>query len=552
MINQSDLKNNQSFDKLFSYRLRLNRLKNNNIIKDIINHDQIVTNTSSSLNSYWSLFLTVLFFCSIFIFVPTPNVQAGSVQVGCDFGTGTTPLRTNWTRDCEMPAFDTTNGKLQSVVISLRGKISASMKVKNGDASIRSGTTTTSGNVTIKTPDGQILTAKPEISYTDSFDPCIGACGDVFNATPPSFDSIPNKAQKEYPLTDSLKIENITVTTNLDKYIKDGNIKFAASASAQANTNIGGNYALSGISNGSAYLEVTYNYTSKPKATDSTVVNSGVGLNVDLSKSLNGLSTDDKIVHFIIKSLPDQSVCKLFLKNTNNDTAVSLGQVIDINQVQNLVCKPTDGSDGKSGELKYVAVDSKNNESNLATVKINLLANQQLIQPTFGTSLITRDCNLKFLLEKDKNFIIDKCFDIDATISEYKLTNFRDGSATKCGYFELNGLKLLEGQKITPNDIKKIAFVPTINSCKTCNLGFDFVAFDSQGKSSNVSAVNITPEGCTPEIEETVGKVNLARSGGYFESNREVVVLLTVLLFSITFFFSSLSTENIKKAFSQK
>jgi hypothetical protein len=558
MITPLDSKNtlNHSSEDFLNCRLRLNRLKTNSLLQDIKLSDKLLNKIYSSSNPIFALTLIILSWFSLSIFSPTPVVSAGSVQAGCDFGTGASPLRTNWTRDCEIPAFDESNGKLQSVVLNLRGKITASMRVKNGDVSGRSGTTTTSGTIVVNTPDGQSLGVKPEISYTDNFDPCVGACGDVVNAIPPSFDTTPNKAQKEYPLTDSLKIEALTITNNLDRYAKVGNVKFTAAAAAQANTNIGGNYALSGISNGSAYLEVTYNYSSKPKASDSTVVNASPNTNVGLSKSLNGTSVDDKIVHYVIKTLPDASVCKLVLKTVNNETPVAVGQVVDFNQLQSLVCKPMEGSAGKSTEFQYVAVDSKNNESNQAVVRVNLLPSQGATIPpvSFGSSLLTRDCNLKFLLEKDKSFGLDKCFEIEGTAAEYKLTNFRtgDGSALQCGYFELNGSKLTEGQKVAANDIKKINFVAMVSSCKACNLGFNFVAIDAQGKSSNVSSVNILPEGCTPEVEETLGKVGLARSGGYFESNREVIVLLTVLFFSIAFFFSSLSAENIKRAFSRK
>jgi hypothetical protein len=510
------------------------------------------------IRGFFSFILLLLLSSTIFVkqdFFNLP-VIASTIQHNCDFGSNP-PLRTNWSRDCQIPSFDEkVNGKLQSVIFKLTGQISASMKVKNGDVNSRSGTTTTTGNITVALPDGQNFSAKPEITYTDTFAPCEGVCGDTANSIPPSFDQTPNKSQKEYPLSKSIKIESLSVTNNLEKYTKNSSININAQAQAQANTNIGGNYALSGVANGLAYLEVTYNYLSLPRSSDSVVSNTAVNLPVDLSKSLNGTSKDDKISYFIIKTLPNLSVCKLFLKSSNGDIIINSGQTLDYNQLSNLICTPSDNSAGKSTDFSYLSVDSKGGESNQAVVKVTLMSLEQpntLPPPTFKASLMTKDCSLKVFLEKDKNLFLEKCFEYENSPSEFRVSNFRNSNSSlaPCGSFYLNNSIVTNNQVVSASDIKKIAFVPTVNNCNVCNVGFDVVGI-TDGQESNKSSVNINPESCVPEVEETLGSVGLARSGGYFENNREVIVLLTVLFFSIAFFFSSLSTENIKKVFSRK
>ena len=514
-----------------------------------------------------SLLSSLFLVCTSLLSVPILEVSALNKQFDCDFVNGNSPVRTNWGKDCEIPNFDeSVNGKLQSVVITLRGKITATMKVKSGDSSSRTGTTTTTGTINVNTSEGQTLASiQPVVSYTDTFSPCTNNCGDPNSNIPPTFDSVPTTAQKEYPLSDSLKSTTVTITDNLGRFTKIGNVRFNAQASAQSTTTIGGNYSLNGLTSASAAVSVVYNYNSKPTAENTTKSNSSPSGNVDLSKALIGKSSDDKINFYTIKTLPDSLVCKLALKTPSGEINISVGQTLDLNQLFGLICKPSPNSEGKKSSFTYTATDSKGFESPVATVEISLLASdiiqipQSILDPppiesTVGTSLKTKDCSVNS--EFKKSISLTGCLiTIEGTASEFVVSNIRVGKDTlgaSCGYFELNGQKVLENQKISKIDSDKIIFITTIPSCKYCDIGFSYFGVDKDGNQSKSSKVNINITNCSPEIEETVGKNNLARTGGYFENNREVIVLLAVLFFSMLFFFSSLSTESIKKVFSKK
>ena len=512
--------------------------------------------------------LTSIFLISVSL-LPVSSIKTNALnkQFECEFVNSNSPIRTNWGKDCDIPGFDeSVNGKLQNVVITLRGKITATMKVKSGDSSSRTGTTTTTGTINVNTSEGQTLASiQPAISYTDTFSPCTNNCGDPNSNIPPTFDSVPTTAQKEYPLSDSLKSITVTITDNLNRFTKVGNVKFNAQASAQSTTTIGGNYSLNGLTNASAGISVAYNYNSKPTAENTTKSNSSPSGNVDLSKSLVGKSSDDKINFYTIKTLPDTLVCKLMLKTLSGEIDVNIGQTLDINQLVGLVCKPAPNSEGKKSSFSYTVTDSRNLESLAATVGVNLLTldtlqipqvalDTPLIESTVGGSLKTKDCSVNS--EFKKSISLDNCLlSIEGTSSEFVVSNIKvskDSSSLACGYFELNGQKVLDNQKISKIDSDKIIFITTTPSCKYCDIGFSYFGVDKDGNQSKPSKVSVNIANCSPEIEETVGKTNLARTGGYFENNREVIVLLAVLFFSMLFFFSSLSTESIKKVFSKK
>ena len=514
-----------------------------------------------------SVFLALISTC-LFPWL-SPKVSALNKQFDCDFVNNNAPLRTNWGKDCEIPSFDElANGKLQSVVITLRGKITATMKVKSGDSSSRTGTTTTTGTINVNTLEGQTLASvQPVISYTDTFSPCVNNCGDSNNNIPPTFDSVPTTAQKEYALSDSIKNTTVTITDNLSRFTKSGNVKFNAQASAQSTTTIGGNYSLNGLTNASAGISVFYNYNSRPIAENTNKSNDSPSGNVDLSKSLIGKSSDDKINFYTIKTLPDASVCKLTLKTPSGEILINSGQTLDFNQITGLICKPVPNSEGKKSNFSYTATDSKGFESEVAIVGISLVSQQisqiqipqgildpPVIESTAGVSLKTKDCSTSS--EFKKNISLAGCLlTVEGTALEFVISNMRfgkDPSGSPCGYFELNGQKIQENQKIPKTDSDKITFATTSSLCKLCDIGFSYFGVDKDGNQSKPSKVSVNIANCLPEIEETVGKINLARTGGYFENNREVIVLLAVLFFSMLFFFSSLSTESIKKVFSKK
>ena len=545
------------------------RTTKSDIIKEDRSNFQVIDYVirGSNICILSSIFLALISTC-LFPWL-SPKVNALNKQFDCDFVNSNAPLRTNWGKDCEIPSFDeAANGKLQSVVITLRGKITATMKVKSGDSSSRTGTTTTTGTINVNTLEGQTLASvQPVISYTDTFSPCVNNCGDSSNNIPPTFDSTPTTAQKEYSLSDSIKNATVTITDNLSRFTKSGNVKFNAQASAQSTTTIGGNYSLNGLTNASAGMSVFYNYNSKPIAEDTNKSNDSPSGNVDLSKSLVGKSNDDKINFYTIKTLPDSLVCKLNLKTPSGEILVNSGQTLDVNQMGGLVCKAMPNSEGKKSNFTYTATDSKGSESAIATVAISLLAQQVsqiqipqgildplVLESTAGSSIKTKDCSINS--EFKKTILLEECLlTVEGTASQFVISNIKlgkDPSGSSCGYFELNGQKIQENQKISKTDSDKITFVTTSQSCKLCDIGFGYYGIDKDGNQSKSSKVNINISNCSPEIEGTVGKINLARTGGYFENNREVVVLLTVLFFSMLFFFSSLSTESIKKVFSKK
>jgi hypothetical protein len=494
-----------------------------------------------------------LFVCSTMLVanfnLVTPLVSASTKEYSCAFVPINTPIRTNWEKSCSVPKFNTALGNLTKVTLILKGQIAATMNVKNGDPAPRSGTTTTTGNITVKAPNSDNITASPSISYTDTLTACEQNCGDTVKAIAPTLDTTPTGAQKNYPLSYGFKDASGVISKNFDSYIGTGNVDFVANASAASSTTFGGNYSLNGLANAAAELSVVYEYSSRPIAENGTFGNTIVNGNVDLSKSLIGKPEVGNINYYIINTLPDSNICDLYLGNN----LVKVKQIIEPGQVKDLVCKPKPGSEGKSTSFIYTAVDSQGVESNPATVNINLMKAEPVIEAPkveatlAGPTITTKDCSI--LGKQGETTTITGCLKtINGTAQYYKIYDIKTGKSKNgesCGNFTLNGVIITENQKISEEDKDKIQFVSTSSECMDCNVGFSFVAVDSLENKSNPSRVNVNLDCVT--VEPT-----LARTGGEQGNIKEVIVLFSVLIGSMVFFVSSLSTDTIKKVFSRK
>jgi hypothetical protein len=494
-----------------------------------------------------------LFVCSTLLVanfnLVTPFVSATSKEYSCAFVAINTPIRTNWEKTCGVPKFNTALGNLTKVTLILKGQISATMNVKNGDPAPRSGTTTTTGNISVKAPSTDNITASPSISYTDTLTACEQNCGDSVKSIAPTLDTTPTGAQKNYPLSYGFKDASGTITKNFEPYIGTGNVDFTANASAASSTTFGGNYSLNGLANAAAELSVVYEYSSRPVAENGTFANTIVNGNVDLSNSLKGKPEVGTINFYTINTLPDTNICDLYL----GDTPVKLKQIIEPGQTKNLICKPKPGSEGKSTSFTYSAIDSQGVESSPATININLIKPAPVIEAPkveatlAGPSITTKDCSI--LGKQGDSINIVGCLKTVNGIAQYykvyDITTGKTKTGESCGSFSLNGIKITENQKISEEDKDKIQFVSTTSECMDCNVGFSFVAVDSLENKSNPSRVNVNLDCVT--VEPT-----LARTGGEQGNIKEVIVLFSILIGSMVFFVSSLSTDTIKKVFARK
>ena len=509
----------------------------------------------------------------------------------------TAQYKTNWSSpfQCNFKKFDPQLGKLKSIKFILDGSVLGNIKIERKDNDDQ--------NINVKS------IARAEILMGNPFDPTVTLIAilpeAVINDNLPKFDGIADFAGTSGKSNIGIKgqaTNSITITTDsvISNYIGTGtsNITIPITTTGKSSCEGGGNLACENETFSSGVATLIYEYIPKPIAKDATRSNTIPNENVNLNTALVAESTESQVNFYTIKTLPDPLVCKLILKSNNGEIDVMIGQALDANQIKELFCKPSPNSEGKSTKFTYTATDTNIQESNVATVDVNLVKKEEVAssqqstipstpytnnQPTKiveikateissqsktptanidtqgpiveatvskgDTPIKTQDCDINST--KSQYINVANCVKTISGIAKYyTVSGFRNGNSKdnqECGNFYLNNVKIIENQRISIEDSGKIYFSFNDQKCQKCDIGFNFMATDATGKESNTSKVNINID--CPDIESTAANKpleqynNLPRTGGYMENYKEIFTLIAILIVSTIFFFSSLSVK---------
>jgi hypothetical protein len=543
---------------------------------------------------YWQAYFTLISIClSVFSTLPTLVISAGSQNQVCNAPTGTQTTaqaqanyKTNWVGpfDCVFNKFDASLGSLKSVAVSLDGSVVANIKVERQDSS--SDNNSIANVKSLARADlilgnsftnSTLLTVTPEASLTDKLN---NYDGKLDYAGPSGRSNLNLRAEA----SNSTSISDPAL---LSSFIGNPNstYKFPVSTVGRSSCEGSGNIVCQNETFSAATVKLVYNYSSKIVSNDVSRANQTAGQNIALDTALSAKTPDTKVAFFTIKSLPEKYLCQLYQKTLSGDIPVVAGQVVDLSQLPNLFCKPADGSEGKQASFKYTTTDASNTESEAATVTLNFLKQGQSAQvldlktntsskpeieaATNDSGLKAENCTIK--AKMGQNLALENCFKLsEGQAASFKVSNIRVGlqkNGEKCGDFYLQDSKLANGQVISAADKENIEFLINSLECEKCDIGFDYVGIAEDKSESNLAKVRISIDGCAPAVEATAADSDakrveiessaddsgvLARTGGLLKNTQEVFVLVGVLIAAIIFFFSTLSTENIKKIFSRK
>ena len=342
----------------------------------------------------------------------------------------------------------------------------------------------------------------------------------------------------------------------MDQFIGDGTQKIdTIGKTTTVYSTIGSaNVLMNANTYAAASVSISYNYQTPPIATPGTFSNLSVNGNVDLTNALNPNDPQaNAITKNTIKSLPECGV--LFYKDAAGvEQKITINQVLTIEASKTLFMKPSEGSQGKTCTFTYTSTSNVDLESTPGTITINLKSPviEKVAQPI---APIVKQAAVGGQFDPNKNCTIvgqtkqaidlTGCFDskyFQGKAAEYyRISNINTGKES-CGDFFIiksNGdrIRISEGQDITLID-SKIQFSPNGTECKNCSeIGFDITPYTGANEALTKYQAIVKLDDCT---------IDTIRTGGFVETIRENLVLLMILIASIIFFFTTITSEQVK------
>lgn len=486
----------------------------------------------------------------------TTPIQKCFVPTGNNPGTAVPSIqeyRTDWggTKTCTFTKFDKSLGILTGINTTIDAMMKTDAQVENLNNGPTNIAVTTTANVVLSTSTGDQLGLAAPIVKTDNKP--LGTYDGTSDYGGSSGATFPSQ-----PASDS-KTTTVTTKSILDQFTGNGieTISTVAKTST-VYTSIGSaNVLMNANTYAAGSVTISYTYQTPPVAAPGTFSNLAVNGNVDLSTALNPTDPQgNAITKNNIKSLPECGT--LYYKdNTGVEQKGVINQVLTLEQSKSLFMKPNDGTQGKSCTFTYTSTSNLDLESTPGTVTINLKspvverAAQQVLpvvkQPEMGGIGGQYDPNKNCTITGRTKQPIDltSCFDSKyfqgKSAEYYRISNINTGKES-CGDFFIiksNGdrIRISEGQDITLID-SKIQFSPNATECKNCSeLGFDITPYTAGNEALTKYQAIVKLDDCA---------IDTIRTGGFVETIRENLVLLMILIASIIFFFTTITSEQIK------
>jgi hypothetical protein len=475
-------------------------------------------------------------------FIPTGNNPGAVVPA-------TQEYRTDWggPKTCTFKKFDKSLGKLTGITTTIDATMKTDAQVENLNNGPTNISVQATANIMLAASTGEQLSIASPVVKTDSkplgtYDG-ISDYGGASGATYPS-----------QPASDS-KTSVVTTQSVLDQFSGDGvqTIATVGKTTTVYTSQGSANVLMNANTYASASVSIAYNYQTPPLSTPGTFSNLTVDGNVDLSSALNPTDPQgNAITKNTIKSLPECGI--LYYKDTAGvDQKVALNQALSPEQSKTLFLKPNEGTQGKSCTFTYTSTSNADLESSPATVTINLKSPivEKVVQPVDpvvkqaigGQFDPKKNCTISG--QSKQAIDVTTCFDAQyfqgKAAEYYRISNINTGKES-CGDFfiiKANGdrIRISEGQDITLID-SKIQFSPNGTECKVCSeMGFDITPYTTNNEALSKYQAIIKMTDCSLET---------IRTGGFVETIRENIVLLMILVASIIFFFTTITSEQIK------
>ncbi len=462
----------------------------------------------------------------------------------------TQEFRTDWggQKSCNFTKFDKSLGVLTGVATTIDATMKTDAQLENLNNGSTNVAVVATANISLSTITGEQLSlSTPTVKYDSK---PLGTYDGTSDYGGTSGYTLPSQ-----PASDS-KTVTITSKNVLDQFSGDGiqKIDTVGKTTTIYSTIGSANVLMNANTYAAATISISYNYQSLPIAASGTFSNLSANTNVDLSNALNSSDPQSNaITKNTIKSLPECGV--LFHKDISGaEQKVTINQSLTLPESKTLMMKPNEDTQGKTCTFKYSSTSSVELESLLATITINL--KNSIVEKVAQTiPPVVKQAAIGGQYEPSKNCIVigklkqavdlTECFDSkylqSKTAEYYRISSINTGKES-CGDFFIiksNGdrIRISEGQDITLVD-SKIQFSPNGLECKNCSdIGFDITPFSNINEALPKYQAIVKLEDCA---------IDTIRTGGFVETIKENLVLLMILIASIIFFFTTITSEQIK------
>lgn len=490
---------------------------------------------------------------------PIPAQGASTPVQTCYLPTGNNPgnivpatqeYRTDWggPKTCSFKKFDKSLGILTGITTTIDAMMKTDAQLENLNNGPTNVAVTATANISLNTSTGEQLSLSTPTVKSDS--KALGTYDGSSDYGGTSGFTFPSQ-----PASDS-KTATVNTKSILDQFSGDGvqKIDTIGKTTTVYSTIGSANVLMNANTYAAASVSISYNYQTPPAAASGTFSNLSVDGNVDLKEALNATDPQQNIINkHTIKSLPECG--ELYYKDAANvEQKVIINQVLAPEQAKALFMKPNAGTQGKTCAFTYTSTSNVDLESSPATITINL-KNPVVEKVVQQISPIVRQPAIGGQFDPNKNCTITgktkqaidltTCFDSKyfqgKTAEYYRITNINTGKES-CGDFfiiKANGdrIRISEGQDITLID-SKIQFSPNASECKNCNeIGFDITPFTSTNEALTKYQAIVKLDDCA---------IDTIRTGGFVETIRENLVLLMILIASIIFFFTTITSEQVR------
>jgi hypothetical protein len=477
-------------------------------------------------------------------FVPTGNNPGATVPSIQEY-------RTDWggTKTCTFNKFDKSLGILTGINTTIDAMMKTDAQVENLNNGPTNIAVTTTANVVLSTSTGeQLVLAAPTVKTDNKSLGTYDGTSDYGGNSGATFPS--------QPASDS-KTATVTTRSILDQFTGTGTETISTVAkTSTVYTSIGSaNVLMNANTYAAGSVTISYTYQTPPVAAPGTFSNLSVDGNVDLVTALNPTDPQgNTITKNTVKTLAECGT--LFYKDSSGaEQKVVANQILTLTESKTLFMKPNEGTQGKSCTFNYTSTSNVDLESTPATVTVNLKSLviekvAQQIAPVVrqvggigGQYDPNKNCTI--IAQTKQPIDLTSCFDSKyfqgKTAEYYRISNINTGQES-CGDFFIiksNGdrIRISEGQDITLID-SKIQFSPNGTECKNCSeIGFDITPYTATNDALTKYQAIVKLGDCA---------IDTIRTGGFVETIRENLVLLMILIASIIFFFTTITSEQIK------
>jgi gliding motility-associated-like protein len=206
----------------------------------------------------------------------------------------------------------------------------------------------------------------------------------------------------------------------------------------------------------------------------------------------------DELVEIQIVSLPDNGTLLL------NGEPVTEGQIISINELENLTFVPEDDFTGEAS-FEWIGLDGTNYAEEPANVNIEISPIDNTLVVTDFEKTGEEDTAIAFTAEDFTNHFDNPK---DNPLKTVKILSLPDN-----GTLYINGVPVLVGHEIELEDLVGLLFVPSANF--NGQTSFEWTATDASNFASPIAQaiINITPVNDAPEVDDNKISVNEGENG---------------------------------------